>query len=177
MSSNWAEEFRRRVEESEGRYGAAENFDDADEEEEEVELEEPQDEAEEEAERVEQGSDEVEIEKPPLKPLETTAVVEHVVEQEAGKLKQQLQSIQKEVERKRANEWAGAGAMIMAMMGLSFIPPFYQAVSQAFQPFIQRFSSQSHGSQATSQEWVTCLHCGYQCLGYNGMPCPCCGRS
>jgi hypothetical protein len=52
MGSNWAEEFRRRVEESEGKYRPAESLDDVDEEEWEekeeadVELEEPEDEAE-----------------------------------------------------------------------------------------------------------------------------------
>jgi len=53
MSSNWAEEFRRRIEESEGRYRPADNLDDVDEEEEEdkeeedVEREEREDETEE----------------------------------------------------------------------------------------------------------------------------------
>jgi len=82
MGSNWAEEFRRQIEESEGKYRPAENPDDADdeewegeeeEEEEDVELEEPEDETEEveqeeegeeEAEEFEQEAEKAEIEKP-----------------------------------------------------------------------------------------------------------------
>jgi len=96
MGSNWAEEFRRRVEESEGKYRPAESLDDVDEEEWEekeeadVELEEPEDEAEEveeedeSEEEVESDDDEKEetgevepepekpaIEKPLPTPLET----------------------------------------------------------------------------------------------------------
>lgn len=61
MGSNWAKEFRQRIEESEGKYKPPENFDDTDEEEweekeeeQDAEIEEPEDEAEEETEESEQ---------------------------------------------------------------------------------------------------------------------------
>lgn len=176
MGSNWAQEFRRRVEESEGKYRAAEDFDDVDGEEGEVELEESEDEAEEETVEVEQEPEEAEIEKLPLKPVETPKV-----ELERARFRQELDSIlsktsqaaKRETAKKESNEWAGVGAAIMGLVVLSLMPTLYQTMTQAFQPLIQSFGGRSYGSQ----QWVTCPYCGYQCLGYNGMPCPRCGRT
>jgi len=217
MGSNWAEEFRRRVEESEGRYRPAENLSDVDEEEwdekeeEDVELEEPEDEAEEvekedeSEEEVEQDDDDKEetgevkpepgtpeIEKPLLMPVETPKL-----SLERQRFSQELDNLfgtttilpaKTEVTKaepvkpvkRETNDLAVAGAAMIGLMALSLMPTFYQAMMQAFQPLVQSFQSlsgRSYGTSAASQEWVVCPYCGYQCLGYNGMPCPCCGRS
>jgi len=217
MSSNWAEEFRRRIEESEGRYRPAKNLDVVDEEEweekeeEDLELEESEDEAEEveeedeSEEKVDPDDDDKEetgevepepeipaIEKPLPTPLETPEV-----SLERQRFKQELdnifgstaiQPVRAEVTRaepakparRGTNDLAVAGAAMIGLMMLSLMPTFYQAMTQAFQPLIQGFQSLSSRSQSTlvaGQEWVACPYCGYQCLGYNGMPCPRCGRS
>jgi hypothetical protein len=212
MGSNWAEEFRRRIEESEGKHRPTEKLDDADEEdweekeEEDVELEESEeDEAEEEIEEVEQeNKDEEEAEevpeeagKPeaerfPLKPVQTPKLP-----LERQRFRQELadvlgsttiQPAKTEVTKaepvkpvkRETNEWAGVGAAMMGLMVLSLMPTLYKWIRQAFQPLIQSlqdFSSRSQGTLAAGQEWVSCPYCGYQCLGYNSMPCPRCGRS
>jgi len=207
MGSNWAEEFRRRVEESEGKYRSADNLDDVDEEEceekeeeEDAELEESEDETEnveqedegeEEAEEVEQEAEKPEIEKPLPTPVETPKL-----SLEKQRFRQELDNIPgsttiqpaktevtktepaKPVKRE-TNDLAVAGAAMIGLMALSLMPTFYQAMMQAFQPLIQSFQSSSSRGQtlAASQEWVTCPYCGYQCLGYNGMSCPRCGRT
>ena len=181
MGSNWAQEFRRRVEENEGKYRGAEDFDDVDESVEEESEFEPEDEAaEEETEELEEP-EEAEIEKPPLK-LEMPRA-----ELERQKFRQELDNIlgsktgpvakieaaKRETARKETNEWAGVGAAMMGLVVMSLMPTLYQTMTQAFQPLIQSFSGRSYGSQ----QWVTCPYCGYQCLGYDGMPCLRCGRS
>jgi len=217
MGSNWAEEFRRRVEESEGKYRPAENLDDVDEEEweekeeEDVELEEREDEAEEveeedeSEEEVEPGDDdkgetgevEPEPEKPEIERPLPTPVETPKVSLERQRFRQELdntfgtttiQPAKAEVAKaepvkpvkRETNDLAIAGAAMIGLMALSLMPTFYQAMMQAFHPLIQSFQSLSGRSQSTlaaGQEWVACPYCGYQCLGYNGMPCPRCGRS
>jgi len=221
MGSNWAEEFRRRVEESECKYRPAESLDDVDEEEweekeeEDVELEEPEDEAEEveeEDESEEEAEEEVEpddddkgetgkvepepekpaIEKPLPTPLGTPklSLERQRFRQELGNLfgSTTIQPVGAEVTRaepakparRETNDFAVAGAAMIGLMMLSLMPTFYQAMTQAFQPLIQGFqslSTRSQGTLATGQEWVACPFCGYQCLGYSGMPCPHCGRN
>ena len=203
MGSNWAEEFRRRTEESEGKYRPAENLDDVDEGEEEegIELEEPEHEAEEVTqedegeeeveEEVEQEAGKPEIEKPLPRPVETPKVslerqrFRQELDNNLGTTTIQPAKIEvtkaepvKPVKRE-TNEWAVAGAAMTGLMALSLMPTFYQAMMQAFQPLIQSFQSlsgRSQGTLAAGQEWVACPYCGYQCLGYSGMPCPRCGR-
>jgi hypothetical protein len=204
MGSNWAQEFRRRVEESEGKYRPDDNLDDVDEEEweekeeEDVELEEPEDEAED-VEEEDESEEEVEpepekpaIEKPLPTPVETPKL-----SLERQRFRQDLDNISgtatilpaktevtkaepvKPVKRE-TNDLAVAGAAMVGLMALSLMPTFYQAMMQAFQPMIQSFQSLSdrnQGTLAAGQEWVACPYCGYQCLGYNGMPCPRCGHS
>jgi len=221
MGSNWAEEFRRRVEESEGKYRPTENLDDVDEEEwkekdeEDAELEEPhdedeeveeEDESEEEAEgevepddddKEETGEVEPEPEKPETEKPLPTPVETPKVSLERQRFKQELDKIlggttiqPVKIEATKAepvkpikretNDLAVAGAAMIGLMAVSLMPTFYQAMMQAFQPLIQGFQSlsgRSQGTLATGQEWVACPYCGYQCLGYNGMPCPRCGRS
>jgi len=220
MGSNWAEEFRRRVEESEGKYRPAENLSDVDEEEgeekeeEDVELEESEDEAEdtededesgEEAEESEPDVDDKEktgevepepkkpeIERPLPTPVETPklSLERQRFKQELGNLfgSTTIQPVRAEVTRaepakpvkRETNDLAVAGAAMIGLMVLSLMPTFYQAMTQAFQPLIQGFQSLSGRGQSTlaaGQEWVACPYCGYQCLGYSGMPCPRCGRS
>jgi len=217
MGSNWAEEFRRRVEESEGRYRPAKNLDDVDEEEweekeedEDIELEEPEDEeVEEEDESEEEAEEEVEpddddkektreVEPEPEKPATErplpTPVETPKVLLERQRFKQELDKIlggttiqpakteatkaePARPAKRETNELAVAGAAMIGMMALSLMPTFYQAMMQAFQPLIQSLSGRSYGTSAASQEWVACPYCGYQCLGYSGMPCPRCGRS
>jgi len=81
MGSNWAEEFRRRVEESEGKYRPAENLSDVDEEEGEeeeeeyVEHEEREDEAED-AEEEDESEEEAEESEPDVDDKEETGEVE-----------------------------------------------------------------------------------------------------
>ena len=211
MGSNWAEEFRRRIEESEGKYRHADNHGGMDDEEweekeeEDAELEEPEDEVEEETEEVEQevkGEEEaeeveqevgkLEIEKPLPVPVETPRLS---LERQSFRQKldktpgnttiQPAKTAATKAEhlkpvKRETNEWAVAGAAMIGLMALSLMPTFYQAMMQAFQPLIQSFQSLSGQGQSTlaaSQEWVTCPYCGYRCLGYNGMPCPRCGRS
>ena len=205
MGSNWAEEFRRRIEESEGKYRPAENLDDVDEEEweekeeEDAEFEESEDEAEEveqegegeeEAEEVEQKSEESEVEKPFPEPVvdvreRTAELMDTMLGKKPAKVEPKTNQASKtevtkaEPAKREANEWAGVGAAMMGLMLLSLMPTFYQTMTQAFQPFIRSFQSlsgRSYGTLATSQQWVTCPYCGYQCLGYNGMPCPRCRR-
>jgi len=217
MGSNWAEEFRRRIEESEGKYRPAENLGDVNEEEwekeeEDVELEEPEDEAEE-VEKEDESEEEVEpddddkeetgevkpepkkpeIEKPLLMPVETPKL-----SLERQRFRQELDNLfgtttilpaKTEVTKaepvkpvkRETNDLAVAGAAMIGLMALSLMPTFYQAMMQAFQPLIQSFQSLSsrgyYGASASNQEWVACPFCGYQCLGYNGMPCPRCRRS
>jgi len=210
MGSNWAEEFRRRIQESEGKYRPADNLDDVDEEEweekeeEESELEESEGEAEEteeveqedegdeEAEEVEQEAEKPGIEKPLPRLVEAPKVslgrqrFRHELDRILGSTT--IQPIKAEVTKaeparvvkRETNSVAAAGAAMIGLMALSLMPTFYQTMMQAFQPLIQSFQSlsgQSYGTSATSQQWVTCPYCGYQCLGYNGMPCPHCGRS
>jgi len=205
MGSNWAEKFRRRIEESEGKYRPAENLDDVDEEEwkeeeEDAELEEPEDETEEveqeeegeeEAEEFEQEAEKPEIEKP-LPAVETPKL-----SLDRQRFRQGLDNVlsgttiqpaktevikaepAKPVKRE-TNELAVAGTAMIGLMALSLMPTFYQTMMQAFQPLVQSFqnlSSRSQSALAAGQEWVACPYCGYQCLGYNGMPCPRCGRS
>ena len=222
MGSNWAEEFRRRIEESEGKCSPAENLDDVDEEweekeeeEEDVELEEPEDEAqevEEEDESKEEAEEEVEpddddkeetgevepepekpaIEKPLPTPVETPklSLERQRFRQELDKIlgSTTIQPAKTEATKaepvkpvkRETNDLAVAGAAMIGLMALSLMPTFYQAMMQAFQPLIQGFQSLSGRSQSTlaaGQEWVACPYCGYQCLGYSGMPCPRCGRS
>ncbi len=203
MGSNWAEEFRRRVEESEGRYRPAENLGDVneeewEEEEKDIELEEPEDEANE-VEEEDESEEEVEpepkkpaIEKPLPTPLETPklSLERQRFRQELGNIfgSTTIQLVNAEVTKaeptkpvkRDSNEWAIAGAAMIGLMALSLMPTFYQAMMQAFEPLIQSFQSlsgRSYGTSAASQEWVVCPYCGYQCLGYSGMPCPRCGRS
>jgi len=189
MGSNWAEEFRQRTEESEGKYRPAENLDDADEEEGEEEAEE---EVEQEAEKPE--IEKPEIEKPLPRPVETPKVslerqrFRQELDNNLGTTTIQPAKIEvtkaepvKPVKRE-TNEWAVAGAAMTGLMALSLMPTFYQAMMQAFQPLIQSFqnfqslSGRSQSTLAAGQEWVACPYCGYQCLGYSGMPCPRCGR-
>ena len=207
MGSNWAEEFRRRVEESEGKYRSADDLDDVDdeeweekEEEEDVEVDEPEDEAEEveqedegeeEAEEAKQEAEKPEIEKPLPRLVETPKVslekqmfrqgLDNVL---SGTTTQPAKTEVAKAEpakpvKRETNDLAVAGAAMIGLMALSLMPTFYQAMMQAFQPLVQSFqslSSRSYGTSATSQQWVTCPYCGYQCLGYNGMPCPRCRR-
>jgi hypothetical protein len=212
MGSNWAEEFRQRIEESEGKYRPADNLDDMDEEEweekggeEDAELEEPEAEAEEETEEVEPGEEgekeakevEQEVEKPEIEKPVSTPVEASKVSLERQGFRQELDRIlgnttiqpaKTEVTKvepvkavkRETNDLAVAGAATIGLMMLSLMPTFYQAMTQAFQPLIQSFqnlSGRNQGTLAASQEWVACPYCGYQCLGYNGMPCPRCGRS
>ena len=189
-----------------GKYKPVGNLDDVDEEEweekeeEDAELEEPEDEAEGETEEVEQeveGEEEAE-EQEPAKPWREKPVPPPIerpnVSLERQRPRQELDNLfgsttiqppeteptkAKPVKRE-ANEWAIAGAVMVGLMVLSLMPTFYQAMTQAFQPLTQGFQSLSgrnYGTSAASREWVACPYCGYQCLGYNGMPCPCCGRS
>jgi len=222
MGSNWAEEFRRRIEESEGKYRPAENLNDVDEEEweekeeEDVELEAPEDEAEE-VEKEEEDEEEAEEKlKPDDDDKEETGEVEPEPEKpaigeplptpvETPKLSLERQRFRQELDKilgsttiqpakteatkaepvkpvkRETNDLAVAGAAMMGLMALSLMPTFYQAMMQAFQPLIIGFQSLSgrryYGASASNQEWVACPYCGYQCLGYNGMPCPRCGRS
>ena len=211
MGSNWAEEFRRRVEESEGKYQPPKHFDKVDEDEEEweeeeedAEVEEAEDVAEEETEEVEQGDEgegeaeeinreakKSEIEKPLPTPVETPklSLERQKFRQELDRLFgsttiQPVRTVVTKAEPARAikretNSVAAAGAAMIGLMALSLMPTFYQAMTQAFQPLIQGFqslSSRNYGTSAASQEWVACPYCGYQCLGYNSMPCPRCGR-
>lgn len=211
MGSNWAEEFRQRIEESEGKYRPADNQDGMDDEEweekeeEDAELEEPEDEVEEETEEVEQEDEDKEeaeevkqevgngeIEKPLPVPVETPklSLERQRFRQELDNLfgSTTIQSAKTEVTKaepakpvkRETNDLAVAGAAMVGLMVLSLMLTFYQAMMQAFQPLLQSFkalSGRSYGTSAASQEWVACPYCGYQCLGYNGMPCPCCGRS
>jgi hypothetical protein len=211
MGSNWAEEFRRRIEESEGKYRPAVNIDDEDEEgweekeEQDTELEESEDEAEEEAEGVEQEDEgeeeaeepEQEAEKPEIEGPLPTLVETPKLSLERQRFRQELhnmlgstttQPAKTEVTKaepakpakRETNDLAVAGAAMIGLMTLSLMPTFYQTMMQAFQPLVQSFQSLSGGGQsppAAGQEWVACPYCGYQCLGYNGMPCPRCGRS
>ena len=220
MGSNWAEEFRRRVEESEGKYRPAENLSDVDEEEweeeeeEDVELEEPEeaeevekeagdeeeaeekvkpdDDDKEESREVEPEPEKPAIEKPLPTPLGTPklSLERQRFRQELGNLfgSTTIQPVGAEVTRaepakparRETNDLAVASAAMIGLMMLSLMPTFYQAMTQAFQPLIQGFqslSNRSQGTLATGQEWVACPYCGYQCLGYSGMPCPRCGRS
>ena len=208
MGSNWAEEFRQRIEESEGKYRPADNLDDVDdeeweekEEEEDVEVDEPEDEAEEveqEDEGEEEAEEEVEqeaekpgIEKPLPRLVETPKVslekqmfrqgLDNVL---SGTTTQPAKTEVAKAEpakpvKRETNDLAVAGAAMIGLMALALMPTFYQTMMQAFQPLIQSFQSlsgRSYGTSATGQEWVTCPYCGYQCLGYNGMPCPRCRR-
>ena len=102
MGSNWAEKFRRRIEESEGKYRPAENLDDVDEEEwkeeeEDAELEEPEDETEE-VEQEEEGEEEAEefeqeAEKPEIeKPLPTSVEMPKVL-LEKQRFRQELDNV------------------------------------------------------------------------------------
>ena len=203
MGRNWAKEFRRRVEESEGKYRPTKKLDDEDEEEW-KEDEEDEDVAEEETDDVEQknGRDEEpeaveqESEKPGLEEPLPTPVETPKLSLERQKFRQELdrllgsttiQPVRTETTKaepvkpakRETNSVAAAGAAMIGLMALSLMPTFYQAMTQAFQPLIQSFQSLSgrnYGTSAASQEWVACPYCGYQCLGYNGMPCPCCGR-
>ena len=204
MGSNWAEEFRRQIEESEGKYRAADDLDGMDEEDEEegVDVEEPEDEAEqveqedegeEEAEEeVEQEAEKPEIEKPLPTPVATPklSLERQRFRQELDTLpgNAPIQPAKTEVTKVEplkpvkgeTNEWAVAGTAMIGLMALSLMPTFYQAMMQAFQPLTQGFQSLSSRSQSTpvaSQEWVACPYCGYQCLGYNGMPCSRCGHN
>ena len=203
MDSNWAEEFRRRVEETEGSYRPAENCDDVDDEDEDVELEEPKHEAEEESEEGEQEdedeeetedveqeveepkeTEEPETAKPPLRPVGIPgALLERQkfrweLDNIIGKADQATEREDAKAEAKReTNERANVGAAMMGLIVLSLMPTFYQTMMQAFQPIIQSFSSQSCSRPTASQQWVACSYCGYQCLGYNEMACPRCGRS
>ena len=182
MGSNWAEEFRRQIEESEGKYRPAENPDDADdeewegeeeEEEEDVELEEPEDETEEveqeeegeeEAEEFEQEAEKAEIEKP----LPTSVEMPKVL-LEKQRFRQELDNVlsgttiqpaKTEVTKaepakpveRETNELAVAGAAMIGLMALALMPTFYQTMMQAFQPLIQSLSGRSYGTSATSQE-------------------------
>ena len=209
MGTNWAEEFRRRIEESEGKYRHADNHGGMDDEEweekeeEDAELEEPEDEAGEETEEVEQeveGEEEAE-EQEPAKPWREKPVPPPIerpnVSLERQSFRQELDNLfgsttiqpaKTEVTeaqpakavRREANEWTVAGAAMVGLMVLSLRPTFYQAMTQAFQPLtqgLQSLSGRNYGTSAASREWVACPYCGYQCLGYNGMPCPCCGCS
>lgn len=206
MGSNWAQEFRRRIEESEGRYRPANNLEDMDdeeweeeEEEQDAEIEESEDEAEEETKEVEQedkGEQEAEEEKPEIekplpRPVETPklSLERQRFGQELDKIlgKATIQPAKTEVTKagpvipakRKTNDLAVAGAAMIGLMALSLMPTFYQAMMQAFQPLIQGFQSLSGRSQntlAASQQLVTCPYCGYQCPGYDGMPCPRCGR-
>jgi len=221
MGSNWAEEFRRRIEESEGKYRPAENLADIDEEgweerEEDAELEEPEDEAEEveeEDENEEEAEEKVEPddddkeetgevrpepEKPEIEKPLPTFVETPKLSLERQRFKQELdnifgtatiQPVRTEITKaepakpakRETNDFAVAGAAMIGLMALSLMPTFYQAMMQAFQPLIIGFQSLSgrryYGASASNQEWVACPYCGYQCLGYNGMPCPRCGRT
>ena len=157
MGSNWAQEFREKVEASEGKYGATENFDDV---EEEVELEEPENEVEEETEVAEQEPEEAEAEKPVLN-----------IEKRTAELMDSL--IGQKEPAKQSGGGNPGGAMMAAMMGLLMLqslPTIFNAVSSAFQPIMP-------GASSPQDYPVQCQYCGYQCLGYNGMPCPQCGRS
>jgi len=201
MSSNWAEEFRRRIEEREGKYRPAHSYGGMDDEEweekeeEDAELEEPENEAEEEAEEVEQEEEDEEVEqkaeKPEIEKPLPTAVETPKPSLERQKFRQELdktpgsttiQPAKTEVTKvkpakRETNDLAVAGAAMVGLMVLSLMPTFYQAMMQAFQPLIQSFqSSRSYSTSAGSQQWVACPYCGYQCLGYDGMPCPRCGR-
>jgi hypothetical protein len=204
MGSNWAEEFRRRIEESEGKYRPADNHDGMDDEEweekeeEDAEIEEPEDEVEqededeEEAEEVEQEVRNPEIEKPLPVPVETPrlSLERQRFRQELDNLfgSTTIQPAKTEVTKaepakpvkRETNDLAVAGAAMVGLMVLSLMPTFYQAMMQAFQPIMQGFQSlggRGYGTPTATQEWVACPYCGYQCLGYNDMPCPCCGRS
>ena len=203
MGRNWAKEFRRRVEESEGKYRPTKKLDDEDEEEwkedeededvaeEETDDVEQEDDGEGEAEEIKEETGKPEIEKPLPTPVETPKL-----SLERQKFRQELdrlfggttiQPVRAEATKaepakpakRETNEWAIAGGAMIGLMALSLMPTFYQAMTQAFQPLIQSFQSLSgrnYGASATAQEWVACPYCGYQCLGYNGMPCPRCGR-
>jgi hypothetical protein len=222
MGSNWAEEFRRRIEESEGKHRPAENLDAVDEEEweekekeEDAELEESEDEAEE-VEEEDESEEEVEEEvepddddkeetrevepepkKPAIEKSLPTPVETAKVSLERQRFKQELNRIlgsttiqPAKIEvtkaepvrpiKRETNDLAVAGAAMIGLIAVSLMPTLYQAMMQAFQPLIQGFQSlsgRSQGTLATGQEWVACPYCGYQCLGYNRMPCPRCGRS
>jgi len=204
MGRNWAEEFRRRVEESEGKYRPAKSLDDEDEEGEEKDEEdedvaeeesddvEQEDDGEEEAEEIKEDTGKPEIEKPLPTPVETPKLslerqkFRHELDRLFGSTT--IQPVRTEATKaepvkpakRETNEWAIAGGVMIGLMALSLMPTFYQSMTQAFQPLIQGFQSLSgrnYGTSAASQEWVFCSYCGYQCLGYNGMPCPHCGRS
>lgn len=173
MGSNWAQEFRRRIEEDEGKYTPAENLNDVDDEE--VELDDAEDDGDVEDEL---EPDELEEEEAGVKVAESLAMAQRAIQQQWEKLRQDIKNMREEAERQRVNEQrASTGAAMAGFTGLLLMPLLYQAISQAFQPIMQRLGSQSPSSPAASQQWVTCRYCGYQCLGYNGMPCPQCGRS
>ena len=133
MVNNWAEEFRKRIEDIEDRYEAAGGLDNTDNNEEEC------DEGEDIVEEDDLDSDENELEKSTLKNKETIAKARLAIAQNTEDLIQRLEDIQKETEKKQKKEEANAMA---AMVGIILMPLLYQAISQVFQPLMQRFDNQ-----------------------------------
>jgi len=171
MGSNWAEEFRRKVERQEGKYEAAENFDDLDEfleEEEETELEESRDEVEEETEKVEQEPEKAEVEKPSPKP------VLDIGKRTAELLNSMIGQREPVKQSAGGNPMSAAAVALMGLLVLQSLPGIFNTMSSAFQPFM---GGQSYRGGAGPQGYpVQCSYCGWTGIGVSGMLCPRCGK-
>ena len=168
MGSNWAEEFRRKVERQEGKYEAAENFDDVDEflGEEGSELEEPKDEAEgEEAQALEEPKTEEEFAKPAVLDIgkRTAELLDNMVKQREP-VKQSA----------GGNPMRAAVGVLMGLLVLQSLPRIFNTVLSAFQPFM---GGQSYRGGTGPQGYpVQCSYCGWTGIGVSGMRCPRCGK-
>lgn len=155
MGSNWAQEFRNKVEGSEGKYRAAEDLGDVDGflgEEEETGFEEPRDEIKDEIEdKVERETDETKQEPEKAKIEEPAPKREETASEYRYRLL--IESAKSAPAQSEGNTTAAIGACLMAMMVFMVMPLLFNTFTRMLQLFAPGSYSSLYNPYSSQAGW------------------------